>query len=209
MVKKAELTPYVRGQVVGMYRAHAKTGKIAEEFGLPSSTVSTIIQRFKEDPNDITGASKKRAGRPPVIEPHGQRRLLRITMKDRGLPLQELTQNYNMASQKPVSSSTVRNYLYNAGIERSKAVKKPFLRPPNIDKRLQWCKERESWTAEDFRKVLWSDESTIELGKLNKDVYVWRREGERYKKECIVGAMKTGRISVMVWGCFIGTRWDL
>src|SRR5690606_29254541 len=147
-----------------------------------------------------------RSGRPMVINSVGHRRLIREATKDRRASLREITHNYNMASENPVSITTVSNYLSITGIHRRKAAKKPFLHPINIDERLEWCLEHANWTTEDFKKVIWSDESTVVLGQLVEDVYVWRREGERYKKECIVGTMKSGRISVMIWGCFIGNQ---
>src|SRR5215469_15704646 len=34
----------------------------------------------------------------------------------------------------------------------------------------------------------------------------WRKRGENYKAECIAPSFKSGRQSVMVWGCFVGDK---
>ena len=34
--------------------------------------------------------------------------------------------------------------------------------PERVAKRLKWAKERESWTAEEFEGVIWSDECSVE-----------------------------------------------
>ena len=111
MAENKELSPYLRGQIVGMHRVGIKTGEIARLMKFSPSTVSTIIGRYKEDPDNYAGESKPRAGRPVVIGVTGHRRLIREALKERRAPLREITQNYNTESKNPVSTKTVSNYL--------------------------------------------------------------------------------------------------
>jgi hypothetical protein len=46
----------------------------------------------------------------------------------------------------------------------------------------------------------------VEIGKSSRREIVWRRPGERYSKDCLRPTFKSGRKSVMVWGCFAGDR---
>lgn len=72
---------------------------------------------------------------------------------------------------------------------------------------MKWCQERLHWTIVDWMKVCWSDESSVEVrGSGTRVTRVWRTKGERFHEDCIAPSFKSGRQSVMMWGCFIGTK---
>ena len=86
------------------------------------------------------------------------------------------------------------------------AAKKPLLRPINKKKRLAWAKKHRNWTSEEWKSVLWTDESKFEIFGSHRRVYVRRRKGERMSAACVVPTVKHGGGSVMVWGCFAGDK---
>lgn len=53
---------------------------------------------------------------------------------------------------------------------------------------------------EDWRKVIWTDESYIWLGGLRGKVHVSRKAGEQYHSDCILPTFKQGPACVMIWG---------
>jgi transposase len=57
----------------------------------------------------------------------------------------------------------------------------------------------------DWQKIIWSDESSFEVGKLSEKIRVWRKPTEKYCNECLVPTFKSGRTSVMIWGAFVNT----
>jgi transposase len=81
------------------------------------------------------------------------------------------------------------------------AAKKPFINAAQHKKRLDWAKEHCRLTMVDWERVIWTDESSVEIGKESRQCLVWRRPGERYREECLVPTFKSGRQSLMVWGC--------
>ena len=48
-----------------------------------------------------------------------------------------------------------------AGLRARIPRKKPFLNAVQCEKRLKWAKEHASWAAEQWKRVLWSDETSI------------------------------------------------
>jgi hypothetical protein len=70
-----------------------------------------------------------------------------------------------------------------------------------MERRLAWAKEARTWGAEDWTRIIWTDECSIELGKNLCVCHVWRYPGEEYLAECLVPTFKSGRMSVMVWAC--------
>ncbi|KIM85002.1 hypothetical protein PILCRDRAFT_23719, partial [Piloderma croceum F 1598] len=64
-----------------------------------------------------------------------------------------------------------------------------------------WAEENKD---RDWSTVLWTDESSIELGKRPGRQFVTCRPGEEYLPECIQPTFHSGRQTLMVWGA-IGT----
>ena len=81
------------------------------------------------------------------------------------------------------------------------AAKKPYLTPKHTKARLAWSREYRTWGEDDWKHVIWTDESSVELGKSTKVVWVWRKPGERYSEKCLTPTFKSGRQSLMIWGC--------
>ena len=55
---------------------------------------------------------------------------------------------------------------------------------------------------EDWKKVVWSDESRFTLFQNDGRIRVWRLPNERYKVDCVVSTVKHGGGGVTVWACF-------
>lgn len=123
-----------------------------------------------------------------------------MSLRDRKATAPELKCKWAEASGTSVSVQTVRRRLLDKGLRGCVAAKKPRLTENHKRKRLQWAKERKLWTTNDWRKILWSDESSFELWRTRGRVWVRRRKGERFLDECIVPTIKHGGGKVMVWG---------
>ncbi|KAG2994703.1 hypothetical protein PC121_g21014 [Phytophthora cactorum] len=57
------------------------------------------------------------------------------------------------------------------------------------------------YKEKDWNKVIFSDESSVWLTGAAGRVYVWRKPGEEFKNEYLVPTFKSGRETLMVWGC--------
>uniref|UniRef100_A0A672IYI2 Transposase Tc1-like domain-containing protein n=1 Tax=Salarias fasciatus TaxID=181472 RepID=A0A672IYI2_SALFA len=141
------------------------------------STVSFIIKRKSE-----TGANfdRKRSGRPKATT-ESEDKFLRVDRRLTGQPLQA---QLNSGRSKQVSVSTVKRRLPAAGLTGRVAARKPLLRRQNKTKRLAW----------------------FEIFGSSRRIFVRHRAGERMLPQCVASTVKHGGGSVMIWGCFAGSR---
>jgi len=89
--------------------------------------------------------------------------------------------------------------LNKQGYFNKKPVKKPLLLPRHLRARLEFCKDHESWTSNDWRSVIFSDESKIQLVN-NSYGYVWRKANEKLHPDCVAPTVKFGGGGINVWG---------
>uniref|UniRef100_A0A8C8I487 Transposase n=1 Tax=Oncorhynchus tshawytscha TaxID=74940 RepID=A0A8C8I487_ONCTS len=173
------------------------TGKdIAARKIAPESTIYRIIKNFKESGSIVV---KKASGRPRKSSKRQDRLLKLIQLQDRGTTSTALAQEWQQAGVS-ASARTVRRRLLEDGLV-SRAAKKPLLSRKNIRDRLIFCKRYRDWTAEDWGKVIFSDEYPFQLFGASGKKLVRRREGERYHQSCVMPTVKHPE-PVHVWGCF-------
>ena len=103
-----------------------------------------------------------------------------------------------------ISSRTVRRRLVDSGFFGRRPAKKPLLSKKNTMARLRFTHDHLHWTTDQWKRVVFSDESKFNLFKSDGPSYVRRPVGSRLDKKFILPTVKHGGGSVMVWGCFSG-----
>ena len=99
------------------------------------------------------------------------------------------------------SASTCLRVLRNADFNSVKPTTKPGLNAAQRKVRLEWCQSHADWTLEDWKRVIWSDETSVVLGQRRGSVRIWRRSYEAVEKSAIRSRWK-GFSKFMFWGCF-------
>ena len=100
-----------------------------------------------------------------------------------------------------VSARTVWRVLRQNDYFSYKRTVKPGLKLEDKAARLKWCLEREHWELEDWRNVIWTDETSVQLGSVCGKRRVWRRPDEAYHDHVIVRRWK-GFSELMWWSAF-------
>jgi transposase len=90
-----------------------------------------------------------------------------------------------IAAQVGVLASTVHRVLRKNKFRSCKRTMKPGLTPAMREARLQFCLRHKDWTLEDWKNVIWSDETLVVLGSRRGKVRVWRKSIERHDKTVI------------------------
>ncbi len=79
-----------------------------------------------------------------------------------------------------------------------KRATKPLLKQRQRQKHLTWAVKKKNWTAAQWSKVLFSDESQFCISFGNQGPRVWRKSGEAQNPCCLKSSVKFPQ-SVMIW----------
>ena len=140
------------------------------------STIRSVIQRHGNE--SITGATPT----PPkhkTIPERDKRSLIRIVNKNPRAPLIQITKQL----PEKISVWTLQRRLKEVGIQKYIAVKKLYLSPVHIQAWLKWAMKQKDWTINDWCKVIFSNESKIEIGCNSRPIWVFGTEVKKYRKE--------------------------
>jgi len=195
MPRGAEVLANVKGQIIGLTLARKSIRQIENELAIPKSTIADIVKRFKE-----TGSNENmpRSGHPSILTERDKNHLS-IELKR-----QRFTSLTDISNHLPIKASqrVLREALNERGMKLYAAAKKPQISAKNVENRKKWCRKVSEWSEERWKKIIWSDESSVELGFSSRHTKVWRMKGERYEPYCLASNRRSGRISVMFWSCF-------
>jgi transposase len=203
--KRKEHDIETRAIVIAYWHRNESIRSISKDTNLPFSTVRNIIAKYKEIG---TTKNKPRSGCPKKLTVKNLEDLKHSVLKDRASrlePLSQITEKVSTSCSNSVSKTTVRRALKSMKIKCCPAVVKPFISEANAIKRVEWCKEKLDLMVSDWEKVCWSDECSIEVrGTGTRHIMIRRLENERFHPHCIAPSFKSGRQSIMMWGCFQG-----
>ena len=99
-----------------------------------------------------------------------------------------------------ISTSSTQRRLREAGLHGRKARKKLHLTVAHRRARLCFARDHKYWTAEQWSKVIFSDESRFLLFRSDGRAYIWRALDEEFHDECLQARVKHGGGGIMVWG---------
>ncbi|HXS15321.1 MAG TPA: transposase [Candidatus Saccharimonadales bacterium] len=195
-----KLTDEQRAEAYGMWKKCGSVKEVAREIKCEPKTIREIIKKRKE-----TGSVKDRprSGRPRKTSRREDRAIYYASLKDRFSTATKAARQMKLAPMgKKVSRWLVANRRNEFDLNGRVARKKPLLTEAQVRRRKQWALDHKDWREEEWKRVVFSDESPFTLFPSGGKLYVWRRLGEESKKECIVPTVKFGGGKIQVWGCF-------
>lgn len=197
MAPVKELSRDVRKLIVQYLKDGMSQRQVARLVKCAQSTVCDVWKKYLST-NSINNLL--RSGRPRATSNRQDRKLIQLAKTMRRSTSKQLNAewcNYKVN----VSDRTVRNRLNEHGFRWCKAKTKPRLTTQHKKARLKWCKEHVNWEFDDWKKIIFSDESRICLGTGdNKRIFVWRRVSEKFSDDCVNTKVKFSP-SFTVWGC--------
>ncbi|MBN3286977.1 TCB1 transposase, partial [Polyodon spathula] len=165
---------------------------------IPVSTAGSIIRKWKLH---HTTQALPRKGRPSKLSAQTRRRLVREATERPTITLKEL-QSSVAGSGVMVHQSTISRALHKTGLYGRVARKKQLLKKYHLKAHLELARKHESDPVAIWEKVLWSDETKVELFGQNSKRYVWRKPNTAHASRHTIPTVNNGGGSSMLWGCF-------
>ncbi|KAF7659613.1 hypothetical protein LDENG_00295490 [Lucifuga dentata] len=94
------------------------------------------------------------------------------------------------SESKSISTRTMQRELKGLGLNNCVALRKPLISQANQKKSFQFAREHKDWTLEQWKKLMWSDESRFTLFQSNGCIRVRREADEVMHPSCLVPTYK-------------------
>ena len=91
-----------------------------------------------------------------------------------------------------VTKRTISNTLHREGLKSCCARKVPLLKKAHVQPCLKFAKEHQDDPEEAWEKLIWSDETKIELFGINLTRRIWRKRNAEYNPKNTIPTVKHG-----------------
>lgn len=189
------LSTDTRDNIISLLQLGFSVRKIANRCRVGKSTVQEL--RARHVPNLISSPG----GRPVKLSDQDKRFCVRAVTSGLLETGAAVAKKLEGDLGIKVCDRTVRNAFREAGLGAVEKEAKPKLSPKNIKARLEFAKRHKHWTVEDWKCVIWSDETKINRFCSDGRSWCWIRDGESRQPRHVMQTAKHGGGSIMIWGC--------
>ena len=197
MKTSKQLTPRKKTAILELRKVGISNKKIAKQLEFSSKSINQFLRHY-----DATGDANRKSGtgksNRKSTEEEGEA-LEHLSLQDRFRTANELRDDWRKETGVKVSKWTVNRRLIHLDLPAMKPRAKPLLNERQCQRRLNFVTRHRHWTTREWKRVIFSDETWMELFGHQGKQHVRRRDGEEYLPECMVKTVKHPA-KIMCWG---------
>ena len=186
MGKKKSLSKVQRAQIVALQGQNLYKRQIPAQMGCSKTAVHQAIAKYQQDGSYT---DKKRTGRPRVTTAREDNVIRRIVVRSPTSSMKKIRAELLRRGRRISHMTVSRRLSKEFNLKSYKPAKKPKLTANMKTKRLQFANNHQHWTAEQWGKVLFSDESTFQQFVVRKR-HVRRPTGKRFDERYTIPTVK-------------------
>ena len=171
------------------------TREIASRCGISNATVSRLAKKHEISPKCPVN------GRPSLLDERMKARIVRYIVIDKLGTAVRVKKALFEDHSLDISVKTVQRVLRERGLVAIEKPKKPLLTPRHQRLRLEWAKAHQFWTMDDWKRVVWSDETKINRFGSDGRSWAWKRANEQLTRDHVRQVIKHGGGNLMIWSC--------
>jgi len=171
--------------------------QVASITGQGIATISRLCSKHRSSLSKVAG------GRPPKLSSSDLHYSIRQITSQKTEHATELSKTLQEMNGESISARTVRRALRKVGMKAVVKRKRPLLTKRHRRERLDFAMAHKDWTVEDWKRVVWSDETKINCLGSDGRKWVWKKPGEGLSDRLVDGTVKFGGGSLMFWGCML------
>ena len=167
---------------------------ISSKLKIPLSTVGRHSKKMNLK-------SKCKVGRRKILSERDEKFCVNQMTTGKSKTVVELKREIKRRFNIDVCTDTLSQTLKKHGLKSGEKKKKPLLSNKNIKARLDFAKKHQDWTADDWNRVIFSDETKINRFNSDGRTWFWSRDPNALNDQSVQQTVKHGGGSVMMWGC--------
>jgi transposase len=175
-----------------------KTGvgqrEVSRTLKIPLSTVSrhSNLEGIKSPP---------KKGRPKKLTPRDENFIVKEISSGKVPNATKMAKEIEERFDIAVSADTVSRVLKKKGFKSAEKKEKPQLSKKNIKARLEFAKAHEFWTLQDWKRVIFSDETKINRFNSDGRTWFWSKDPSVLNEKSVKPTVKHGGGNIKMWGC--------
>ena len=187
-------------EILGMQKAGVSARQISREYNLSYSGAKKLCAKLKSSGScgrtPGSGCKRKTTERSD--------RFIFKCANAGTLTKAEIVNELKNQTNVKVCSKTIQHRLKEKGLiwkkKCKKKCKKPYVSEKNRKARLAFAREHVGWSLDQWKRVVWSDESPFSLHNQSPQ-YVWRTTDDNLTSRSMQSTVKHPK-SINVWECF-------
>ena len=197
MPKTKYLSTHVKLAIVASKELDKTDRDVAKLFNVNQSTVSRVYNRYKKT-NAVH--RKPKSGRPRKTTEGHDKSIIDLVECDPNKTATDVTDHAFRRFGLTISQSTASRILKRYKLFARRPASKSMLKECHRRQRLAFALAHWHWTAADWGRVLFTDETKFNRFNPDGGVYVRRPPNERYNPKYTRKTVKYGAGSIMAWG---------
>lgn len=181
--------------VVALLKSGLSSHQITSQLGLSHATISRIHHKHCPEVPKPTG------GRPKKLSENDLRYAARLVTSGKADNAVQVTKALRTLNNQPLLAQTVRNHMKEHGLKARVKKKRPLLSIKHRKARMDYAIAHLHDIVDDYKKVIWSDETKINRLGSDGRQYVWVDPRMGFTEREVIGTQKFGGGSLMFWGC--------
>ena len=165
---------------------------------IASTTQASLASIFRLHSKQRSELQKSIGGHSSKLSPGNIRHAIHLITSQRAENAVQVTKTLKNITNQPLSPTTVCRHLKKAGMKAIVKTKHPLLSAKHCKACLDFAYAHKDWTLDDWKRVIWSDETKINCLGSDGHKWVWKKSGEGLTDRLVEGTIKFGGGSVMI-----------
>jgi hypothetical protein len=183
-----------RDDIKSLILKEEPTSIIAQRVGVSKWTINRIKKEMNPE------YTRPRGGGTQIV-PYRSMVTLKYKLRAGYLKSGREAQKYLKSLGYFISYQSTLNLIHQAGLKAYIKKKRPYRKSDHMKDRLRFAKEHRDWTVDDWKKVIFSDETKINMWNSDGAVYTWKEPGQRDLPHNVRMTKKFGGGGLMIWSC--------
>ncbi|KAL1915822.1 uncharacterized protein VTP21DRAFT_6210 [Calcarisporiella thermophila] len=192
------LSNEIRASIIQLAKVGKSSYQIANALDIHFTTAAKIVREEVMRRPDL---NRRPAGRPRILSKREERKIVTLMTSGQCKNSTDVRKFFKEEYNRELTADTVRRVIQREEVLTRVLPKKPLLSAAHRRRPLEFARKHINWTVEDWKRVMFSDETKLTFTNLTGKQYYYKRKGEPLRSRHIQPTMKQTGNGVMAWSC--------